>query len=155
MQRNKNYVKLIVSTRPLNKHKRKTAQSVRDHEKIKKRLEYNGIMPDYISAYLEKSIGRHISSTSLLSLASDIEYEFNLKIDRLARRNRQALLCWFAENWNIILPAINKKINLSILSDKDQYSDSPKESDCASDPGTFNIKFDPSDLNQLLNFHYD
>lgn len=150
---NTNYVNIIVSTRPPNNHKRNTAQSMRDHEKIQKRLKSNGILPDFISVYLEKHFCNHFTSAELLSLANSFVYRCNLKIDRLAKRNRQALLCWFAENWNVIHPNLKLPDLISKYSAKYESSDSSKEDESPKENDVRNTTLDPSDINQLLNNH--
>lgn len=147
-----NVVHIIVSTRTQNKRKRNTAQSMRDHEKIQKRIQTNGVLPDYISVYLERYFQQRFTASTFLSIANNLISNLNLRIDRLAKRNRQALLCWFAENWNTIHPHLKYFKNhvnyLSKSSDSDSIKDGFDDSDFVA-IGNIN----PMDVSQLLNVH--
>ena len=138
IERNEKLRKDILNARYVNKHFRTTANSIRDYERLKVRITKIGIKMDIVTAYLENMFGQHATSIILLSQAAIIEENLSIEVDRLAKRNRQALLCWFAENWEIILPFLNqtkekKKLKLS------QVRSSPE--------------IDISDLSQLLNMH--
>ncbi|EAX95133.1 hypothetical protein TVAG_385210 [Trichomonas vaginalis G3] len=141
----------IILTRKTKNYKRYTAQSQRDYECIKKRMMVNGVKTDYVSAYMEKQIGEHVTLVNLLSIAEVISNQLNLKIDRLAKRNRSALLCWYAENWDKISPLLlvmNNKLRSFIRSPKKCDSKEYTFSNSSSDE-----YFDPSDINTLLNAH--
>lgn len=97
-------VEEVLKTRKINKHKRTTAQSIRDHEKISQRMNNLGIKLDIVTAYFEQHLGPHVTAMSLLQIAFAVASKLNIKIDRLAKRNRTALFCWFAEQWNNIFP---------------------------------------------------
>lgn len=94
----------VIRTRKVSQHKRTTVQSIRDHEKISKRMNNLGVKYDYVSAYFEKMIGPHFTAFSLLEIATRVATKLKLKLDRLAKRNRSALLCWFGEHWSLIYP---------------------------------------------------
>lgn len=146
-------IDIIMQTRPSNRHKRNTAQSMRDHEKIQKRLQSNGVMPDYISAFLEKTYGRYFTSASLLLLANNAVSKLNLSIDRLAKRNRQALLCWYAENWEKISPLISNSAFAHSLIHGNIDSDESNEERINLIEIEYNNPIDPRDISQLLNSH--
>lgn len=109
---------------------------------------------DYVSAYLERQVGEYMTLVNLLSIAQVVSSEVNIKIDRLAKRNRSALLCWYAENWDKISPVLSMmrtKLH-SIVSNtrkdmKNQMRDYQYNSSSSDD------YFDPSDINTLLNVH--
>lgn len=89
-----------------------TGQTQRDTEKINSRIRMNQHeIPKVEMELLRYFSGRPIIS-ELLTLASELvnglegELKLNLKIDRLAKRNRDCLLCWFAEHWDLLGPKI-------------------------------------------------
>lgn len=101
---------------------------------------------DLVTAYLENMFGHHLTTMFLLDLAADLEKKINIEVDRLARRNRQALLCWFAENWEKIQPLIVDQRKEKIRSQAKKIEKN-EGTDCQDQV------IDASDLNQLLNFH--
>lgn len=136
----------IIETRTVNKHFRTTSKSIRDNERLKKRIKKIGIKMDLVSAYFENIFGGHVTTLFLLNLAADLEKKIHVEVDRLARRNRQALLCWFAENWDKVKPIIleekvQKLLNQSNLITKDITKEAK------------DTEIDISDLKQLLNHH--
>ncbi|EAY13254.1 hypothetical protein TVAG_463880 [Trichomonas vaginalis G3] len=135
--------------------KAKSAQSIRDNEKVQKRVKFNGEKLDYVSNYIDKYFGAHVTIAILTSLAKIVMGKHKVKLDRLARRNRAALLCWYAENWDIIHPILKendfkKKIKIKMHSYPNHIDRSnneiPKES-CDY------YYVDPTDLTVLLNYH--
>ncbi|EAY00879.1 hypothetical protein TVAG_265820 [Trichomonas vaginalis G3] len=126
----------IIETRRINKHKRNTAQSFRDHNRIVSRMEQIGIKVDFVSACLEKICKDKLTTAFLLLIANSLISKLNIPIDRLAKRNRTALLCWYAEHWEEVSPYI-----------PDIVSVSKKESNKS------NLIFNPFDISQLLNHH--
>ena len=75
---------------------------------------------DYVSSFIDKFFGTHVTITILLSLANIVVSQNHIKLDRLARRNRSALLCWYAENWNVIDPILRDKNFIAMFSQNSQ-----------------------------------
>ena len=92
---------------PVQHQKTRTPQSIRDYEKVQKRMKDNGSKVDQVSTFIDKYFGTHVTIAILTSLAKIVMGRYALKLDRLARRNRSALLCWYAENWDVIFPLLN------------------------------------------------
>lgn len=141
-------VDIIMATRPPDKYKRNSQQSIRDHEKIVRRMKSVGVLPDFILAYLEKTYNKHLTTASLLMLANTAVYSLNLPIDRLAKRNRQALLCWFAEHWNVIYPLLGNLLAYDMYC-SDLEENLINEKQCYLGDRSLN----PLDIKQLLNNH--
>ncbi|EAX73712.1 hypothetical protein TVAG_332230 [Trichomonas vaginalis G3] len=80
------------------KCKRLTAQSQRDYEKIQKRIVNMGSKVDFVNSYVDKFFGTHVNIEILTSIAKIVEQKYHVPLDRLAKRNRKAMLCWYAEN---------------------------------------------------------
>lgn len=137
---------------PLNPPKQRTPQSIRDNEKVRKRMKINGPKVEKVSNFIDKLFGTHVTIAILTSLAKLIINKHALVLDRLARRNRSALLCWYAENWDIIHPMLTdskfatkiKIMKQGLIKQKITKKDEQAKKD---------MFFDPTDLNVLLNFH--
>lgn len=97
------------------KSKKRSSQSARDSMKINDRIKINGGKIEYVSDYINRLFDTHVTSSILISLANIFLDRLNLKLDRLAKRNRTALLCWYAENWNVIL-CVLQQMDFSSLS---------------------------------------
>lgn len=113
----------VIGTRKVKHNKRKTIQSIRDHEKIVKRMDNAGVKFDFVAAYFEKIIGPRYTVSSMLEIASNLANNMHLKIDRLAKRNRSALLCWFAEHWVLLSPHLLLADNGSCPSINHSFND--------------------------------
>ena len=87
---------------PLKISKRTTAQAIKDYEKVIERVQKAGPKLDSVISRLQNIYGLHLTAYSLLKHANKLCDQLGLNIDRLATRNRKALFCWFAENWNYI-----------------------------------------------------
>ncbi|EAY20457.1 hypothetical protein TVAG_110700 [Trichomonas vaginalis G3] len=138
---------------PVQHQKTRTPQSIRDYEKVQKRMKDNGSKVDQVSTFIDKYFGTHVTIAILTSLAKIVMGRYALKLDRLARRNRSALLCWYAENWDVIFPLLNDSaFEMKLKSIKRLQNMRPKIEPLAPKPA--NTEFiDPSDLTLLLNFH--
>ena len=119
-------VQEIIKTRSYNKHKRTSSQSIRDHERISKRIFNVGVMLDFVTAFFEKKLGSYVTVFSLLEIATKVSIKTKIKLDRLAKRNRTALLCWFAEHWNKVYPHLFQSDETS---DDHQFSN-PNQDSC-------------------------
>lgn len=91
--------------------KRTTARSVRDYDAVAYRTKSLGTRVDLVTDTLKNTFGQNVTASWLLHWAKRIEQMLGLQIDRLARRNRQALFCWFTENWDIVHPFIVSHTN--------------------------------------------
>lgn len=136
----------IIKARSMNKHRRTTSQSIRDYEQLQSRISKLGIKMDYVSAYLDYIYGTHVTVFMLLPWAEEMERKLNVEVDRLARRSKQALICWYAENWEILYPYISldsqkcgSKLGFEKFIQKKDYKKV--------------MDIDISDIQQLLNYH--
>ncbi|EAY23132.1 hypothetical protein TVAG_183690 [Trichomonas vaginalis G3] len=109
---------------------------MKDYEQVMTRLHGLAGKVEYVTDYLKGLYGHNVTAVSLLSRAAKLEQELGITMDRLARRNRQALFCWFTENWDLILPILTRNSSKKILNES--------MSDCY-------INF--LDVKQLLNYH--
>lgn len=147
------------SSNTIRSYKQKMSQSMRDQEKIIRRVQLNGLKIDFVAAYIDRYFKTHLTYSPLLALAKKITECSSVKLDRLAKRNRSALLCWYAENWDIAQAKIKcfDASLLPFLDSSDSVVSSPEEvrpiinvSQCSP---TANNMVDPSDILQLLNDH--
>lgn len=143
----------IIETRMIHKYKRTTAQSVRDHSRVLERIDKNGIKVDYVGAYIDKLFGRHIKCAILLEYATRIANTMHLKLDRLAKRNRNALVCWYAENWEVVLPFLMEFRLNDDLWQKIHQTSPPSPLPPEEQPIDKAKQVDILDIYQLLNYH--
>lgn len=128
----------------------KSAQAKRDLNRIKRRIEANSPMLKQITDQFVKYIGENITLESLMFLAKTLEEKANIEIDRLAKRRRAALICWYVENWDMIRPLLKSERFMEKFRRNFKLSKSEKQiTEIKSEP--INNYIDPSDLSLLLN----
>lgn len=130
----------------------KIPQSIKDYEEIQSRMKANEEKLGFVSAYIDRYFETHVTSAILLSLAKILVQKFNLKLDRLAKRNRSAMLCWYSENWDKILPYLRQgKPNFT---GKTPWTPQILIHDQTVSPmNHMNYNMDPTDITYLLNQH--
>ncbi|EAX95265.1 hypothetical protein TVAG_149850 [Trichomonas vaginalis G3] len=149
------YVQEIISSRKVRKINSKSDRNLRDHDMITERVHNNGIKIDFVSEYIDRKFGLHVTTAPLLAFAAEMSNKYCIKLDRLAKRNRDALLCWYSENWDTVFPHLND-IAIYLPKCKIQNFTNSSEIQIESRYLMHNMDvqhFDPSDLTQLLNYH--
>lgn len=126
------------------KQKRNTTQSIRDNERTLARLKKNGFKIEYVTAYIDRQFGTHVSSANLLTFAHELCEKLSLKLDRIAKRNKNALICWYAENWHIVQPHL-KDLTLPLKHESDNQDEKNTNNNTQEN--------DPMEISQLLNHH--
>lgn len=143
----------ILPTSPYDQKKKSNKQSQRDYDDVQKRIVKAGVQMNHVSRYIEKIFGCYVTSSFLINIAGIVSSKNNIKIDRLARRNRSALLCWFAENWTHVYPVINELMQKFIYSGMELHKEKYPEEIINQEENTKVTICDPSDLSQLINHH--
>lgn len=146
----------ILSTRKLRKYKYSSPRNMKDHLLIFERIKYNGIKMDFVSEYMDREFGTKVKYVHLLSMANNLSRMLDIRLDRLAKRNRNALLCWYAENWALIQPHIKEQKNYiddESFALQSSIKDSTSDDDNIRNSISETIIIDPSDIRQLLNYH--
>lgn len=141
---------------PVYAQKVRTPQTIRDYQKVQNRIKSIGPKVNNVSIFIDKYFGTHVTIAILMSLAKIIMSRHQLSLDRLAKRNRSALLCWYAENWDVIYPLLSNpdfERNVKHLR-RDAHCQiaKPKLEKVVIEEVKKDY-FDPSDLTNLLNFH--
>lgn len=85
-------------------------QTQKDQELTADRIRLNKERIDSILEKLVQLCGASPQKKDLLVLAREIQAESLIRLDRLAKRNRDCLICWFCENWRVISIYIDKLI---------------------------------------------
>lgn len=139
------FVADILTTRKIRKKKNISEQSIKDSYETEIRMEKNGVKIDLVEAVLENIYGKKYTVEQIRVLAMGIARKISKKLDRLAHRNKNALLCWFSENWDQVYPYLYAKFQKKpkFIGSKDNFSENLLEK----------TYIDPSDLSQLLNTH--
>lgn len=107
---------MLISSKSVKTGRLHHSQTIRDSKKLEQRIKSNEGKLQFVSDYLDDYFGTHVNTMILGSLAKIIINTYGITLDRLAKRNRTALLCWYAENWEKICPLLN---NLCIGKEKD------------------------------------
>lgn len=84
------------------RRKKLTQQTIHDNEKLNIRILENKQRLQIIDKKMVNKKGKKMTMFELYNLALTISQITKRKIDRLARRNRNGLLCWLAESIDII-----------------------------------------------------
>ena len=100
------------------RRKKLTQQTIHDNERLNIRMLQNKPRLQIIDRKMVNKKGKKMTMYELYNLAQTISNVTNRKIDRLARRNRNGLLCWLAESIDIIsnqqtLDEIRKRVQLN------------------------------------------
>lgn len=125
---------------------RTTPQSIKDNEQLQIRIQKVGMDLEFVATYLKQIFGIDVTASTLLKLAEQLCYQYSLCLDRQAKRNRKALLCWYCENWKLIqhsLPNINYNSRFNPVIQKFNQVDAKNQ----------RVMVDVSDINMLLNYH--
>jgi hypothetical protein len=82
-------------------------QTQRDSIRLSERIRRNAGRIRVVESCLEQAYGR-MSMSNLASLADRCvnACQNSIALDRLAKRSRPALFCWFCENWSVIWPVL-------------------------------------------------
>ena len=83
-------------------------QTQKDQELTVQRLKKNEQMIPTVTHFLELVLGKSPQKKLLLSLATQLTSITHIQLDRLAKRSRDCLLCWFCENWELFLPHLSE-----------------------------------------------
>lgn len=84
------------------KSKKQTVQGQRDSVHLTERIHKSGQYFYFFKDFLSKALGGDMRRVRLVRLAMECSYKNNITLDRLAKRIKDATICWFCENWNII-----------------------------------------------------
>jgi hypothetical protein len=86
-----------------NSSKSRTKQTEKDQLETRKRIQRNEAQWCVVKPKLHYYFGTILQRKRLLAVARKIEA---LKLDRLAKRSRDCICCWFCENWIEIEPIL-------------------------------------------------
>ncbi|EAY03467.1 hypothetical protein TVAG_412710 [Trichomonas vaginalis G3] len=143
----------LLPTSTFEQKKKPAKQSQKDYDDVQKRIVRTGVQMGHVSRYIEKIFGCYVTSSFLINIAAIVSTKNNIKIDKLARRNRSALLCWFAENWTHVYPVIHELMQKFIYSGMDVNKKNYPQEMIQEPQNNENEILDPSDLSQLINHH--
>lgn len=92
-----------------------SVQTERDEARINERVRRNAAPLRVIEPLLARICGKP-TIAGLIGIADHCLRETGLpiRLDRLARRSRIALLCWFCENWGQISEPLMKQFSINL-----------------------------------------
>jgi hypothetical protein len=77
-------------------------QDSAEQSSVEARVQKNWVMIPTVRGWLEVKFGRHPRRDDLTRMAIRLAATLHILLDRQAKRNINALECWFAENWTAI-----------------------------------------------------
>ncbi|EAX91245.1 hypothetical protein TVAG_162670 [Trichomonas vaginalis G3] len=113
-------------------------------DELEERFKKNEFKLDLVISILESHYGDKLTVEQLRIFASRLSKRIHAKIDRMANRNRTAILCWYTENWDKIYSLIDEFIPSQIHKFENTEKDNSNQ---------ITNDIDPSDINQLINYH--
>ena len=90
----------LIAIPRVGKHKELTKQTQKDQFLTSERMKANQLLRPQILHSLKMIFGTPPQKKQLLDLALRISPKINVRVDRLAKRSRDCLICWFCENWS-------------------------------------------------------
>jgi hypothetical protein len=119
-------------------------QGEKDQYLMTARRRMNQANLPFVLSEFRRLMGEAPKKKNLIPIAHRVSLMCEIPLDRLAKRSRDCLLCWFCENWSIIAPRITDLFTqgnqLSGLAEKsDAFSEFGLEDFFDSDP------YDPPD----------
>lgn len=114
-------------------------------EDINKRVDKIGVHLSIVHYFLIDYLGAGFTNVELMQLAQNVSQRLGIYLDRMAKRNKNALLCWFAENWVAIYPCLQQLPPPQKKKPEIKFEISPYMPQ--------KPVFDPTDVLQLLNRH--
>lgn len=91
------------------------------HEDIIERVRKNEGYFEMVKYFINDYLGNGYTNAQLVSLARYFSNECSIYLDRMAKRNRNALLCWFSENWLSILPHLTSSNVMFLKKENDEH----------------------------------
>lgn len=92
---------IVISITRTGKSKNFSRQTQLDQAMTFKRVKKNeSLLPEVVNQ-LEAILGKSPKKKTLLKFANSLSMVTHISLDRLAKRSRDCLLCWFCENWHL------------------------------------------------------
>ncbi|KAH0789152.1 hypothetical protein GPJ56_006905 [Histomonas meleagridis] len=117
----------LITIPRVGKHKELTKQTQKDQVMTANRVKINQALMPQILHNLELIFGAPPQKKQLLDAALRISPRINVQVDRLAKRSRDCLICWFCENWSKVSSVLIESIETS-------ESESPTQSVIPNNP---------------------
>lgn len=98
-------------------------QAIQEQAQTNSRIRRCGPRLNMVNKYFESRFAPKISFKDLKHIADQVIKKISLHVDRISKRNKVAMQCWFVEHWDIIKPILD---SMSItLSEPQQMSPTP------------------------------
>jgi hypothetical protein len=82
-------------------------QALKDQDLTADRMRQNAAVLGPVCSRLEYLCGPSPQKKDLLVVARELSVPCHVSLDRLAKRSRDCLLCWFCEHWQAIEPSFS------------------------------------------------
>ena len=89
-------------------------QTIREQQDLNRRIKLNQAKYGIVSEFMERFFDGKLQLKGATALAENLSAHFGLKLDRKAKRHKPAIICWFCENWETVLPLLLKIKGINI-----------------------------------------
>ena len=117
-------------------------QTLIEQENLNKRIKRNQPLYSEVQRFLDRFFGGNFHLKEAVALASNICTYSSAKLDRIAKRHKPAIICWFCENWQSIVPYLLKMKGIKLPDEENSTAVSPEPQSIEDVASTF---FDASD----------
>jgi hypothetical protein len=83
-------------------------QAEKDHKLINDRARKNGNLMPAVSKELELLCSQSLQKKDLIVVARTVSTLCDIPLDRLAKRSRGCLICWFCEHWPDVVTTLRQ-----------------------------------------------
>lgn len=85
-------------------------QAIQEQNMTNSRIRKCGPMLNMVNKYFESKFGPKVNFKDLKLIADQIVKKIPLHVDRISKRNKVAMQCWFVEHWVIVKPLIDNMV---------------------------------------------
>ena len=101
----------VVIIKRVGKHHSVTKRSMDEQHELNLKIKSLGAKYSYVSQELNILFAGDLNCKALLDVAEKVKQYIQIPIDRLTRRHKSAMICWYAEHWEQIKPIVIHIIN--------------------------------------------
>ena len=98
----------IVVIKRVGKRTELSDRAIHEQEQVNNRIKNAGSLFEIVTKELKNIFHKNLNFPELRNIADMAIKGTDLKVDRLSKRNKNAMICWFCENWETIRGTIHK-----------------------------------------------
>lgn len=85
-------------------------QALQEQAMTNNRIRRCGPKLNIVNKYFEDRFGPKLNFKDLKYIADQVVKRIPLHVDRISKRNKTAMQCWFTEQWNLIKPILDNMV---------------------------------------------